>query len=177
MIGGKVEIALIGCIASNGVIGKSGRIPWDLPEDRRRFRVLTGGKGIVMGRNTYISIGHPLEGRINIVLSGRKEWKVSGILLCRDVPAVLTLAQDLGMEELWIVGGGQVYEEFLPLAARMELTLLKHPYPGDVWFPRWKEEEWELVEIARGPRPMGDPLEHEYLRYKRIARAACHLIS
>ena len=170
MIGEMVEIVLIGCIASNGVIGRSGKIPWDLPEDRRRFRAFTWGKGIVMGRNTYLSIGHPLEGRVNIVLSRRKEWNVSGIHLCRGIPTVLDLAIDLGLDALWVIGGGQVYEEFLPLADRMELTRLKQPYPGDVWFPPWKEEEWELVEISRGPRPMEDPLEHEYLRFKRIDR-------
>lgn len=164
-----MEILLIGCIASNGVIGRSGTIPWDLPEDRSRFRALTWGKAIVMGKNTYLSIGHPLEGRINFVLSRRKDFIVSGIHLCRDVPTVLNLGKELGMEQLWIIGGGQVYEEFLPLADRMELTILKRPYGGDVWFPRWKEEEWELKERFEGSRPAGDPLEHEYLRFERIA--------
>jgi len=91
----------------------------------------------------------------------------SGIHLCRDVPAVLNLAEELGIEELWVIGGEQVYKAFLPFANRMELTVLKEFYEGDTWFPRWKEEEWDLTERFRGSRPAGDPLEHEYLRFKR----------
>jgi len=144
-------------------------IPWDLPEDRKRFRAFTWGKGIVMGRITYLSIGHPLEGRINFVLSSRKDMGEWGVYLCRDVPAVLNLAEKLRIEELWVIGGEQVYKAFLPLADRMELTVLKQPYEGDTWFPPWKEEEWELVSRTNGSRPLGDPLEHEYLRFERIA--------
>jgi len=165
---GTVEIVLIGCIASNGVIGRGGRIPWDLPEDRKRFRSLTWGKGVVMGRNTYLSIGHPLPGRINIVLSRKEEFGAPGIQVCRGLDMVSKLGKELGLEELWVIGGGEVYGEFLPLAIRMELTILKQPFAGDVWFPRWEREEWKLVERTPGPRPLGDPLEHEYLRYRRI---------
>lgn len=167
-----MEIVLIGCIASNWVIGRQGTIPWDLPEDRRRFRTLTWGKGIVMGRNTYLSIGRPLEGRIHFVLSQRQDWNVPDIHLCKDVPSLWNMAKERGLEELWIIGGGQVYSEFLPLADRMELTILKQSFEGDVWFPRWNEEEWELEERVVGPRPSGDPLEHEYCRYRRIAPPA-----
>lgn len=167
-----MEIVLVGCIASNGVIGRGERIPWDLPEDRKRFQALTWGKGVVMGRNTYLSIGHPLPGRINFVLSRKleREKEEPGIRLCRDLEAVLKRAKELGVGELWVMGGEKVYEEFLPLAIRMELTMLKHPFAGDVWFPRWKQEEWELVVRTPGTRPLGDPLEHEYLSFKRIRK-------
>ncbi|MCX7787447.1 MAG: dihydrofolate reductase [Spirochaetes bacterium] len=165
-----MEIILIGCLASNRVIGRAGTIPWDLPEDRMRFRTLTWGKGIVMGRITFLSIGHPLEGRVNFVLSRKPDFGASGIHRCKDIPTVLNLAKELRMEELWIIGGEQVYTEFLPLADRMELTMLRQPYEGDAWFPQWRGEEWELKERNRGTRPIGDPLEHEYLRFKRIAQ-------
>ncbi|GAB4375303.1 MAG: dihydrofolate reductase [Spirochaetales bacterium] len=161
-------IVLIGCIASNRVIGRGGTIPWDLPEDRKRFRELTWGKGIVMGMHTYRSIGHPLEGRFNIVLSRGTARDETDLHLCRDIPAVLDLGLKEGMEELWIIGGGEVYAEFLPLAVRMELTLLNQPFEGDVLFPRWDEKDWEVVKRCRGPRAAGDPLEHEYLSMRRI---------
>lgn len=163
-----MQILIIAAVASNGVIGRGGMIPWDLPEDRKRFQALTWGKGVVMGRNTYLSIGHPLSGRINFVLSRKVDIKETGIRLCRDLETVLKLGKELGVGELWVIGGGKVYEGFLPLAVRMELTFLKQPFTGDVWFPRWEQDEWELVKRTPGMRPLGDPFEHEYLSFKRI---------
>jgi dihydrofolate reductase len=136
-------IVLIAAVASNGVIGTGGKLPWAIAADMRRFRQLTMGHPVIMGRATFESIGHPLPGRANIVLSRQRHFAPTGVEVAGDIATALALAKD--EEEVYVIGGAAVYEQFLPLADRLELTLVAAEPAGDAWFPRWERRRWRRV--------------------------------
>lgn len=130
------QIAIIAAMAKNRVIGRAGRIPWDLPEDRAHFRELTMGNVIVMGRRTYEEIGHPLPGRITYILSSTRWFEEEN---CHTVSS---LSEVLGREpdrDIFICGGASLYQEALPLADRIYLTELLWEVAGDTYFPQIDE--------------------------------------
>jgi dihydrofolate reductase len=120
-------------MAENRVIGKNNTIPWDLPADRQRFRSLTMGHPVIMGRKTYESIGFPLEGRTNIVITRQKNFQAKGCLIAHDLRSALDLAGNA--DEVFICGGGDLYRQALPLANRIYLTIIHRDQEGDVFFP------------------------------------------
>src|SRR5580700_448820 len=107
-------------MAQNGVIGRGNRLPWRLPEDLRRFKASTMGKPILMGRKTFESIGHPLAGRLNIVLTRDAHWSATGVAVVHTVEAALAAAGDAG--ELMVIGGAEIYQLVMPFARRIYLT-------------------------------------------------------
>jgi dihydrofolate reductase len=156
-----VTVTLVAAIARNGVIGADGGIPWHLPDDQRRFKELTIGHVLVMGRVTYESIGRPLPGRTTVVVTRSAGWGAGddGVLVAPSVPEALALAATVD-EEVFVVGGTRVYEEALPFADRLELTWVDAEPEGDAWFPAvdwatWREvtreehEGWSAVSYAR----------------------------
>ncbi|AAR33902.1 dihydrofolate reductase [Geobacter sulfurreducens] len=159
-----MRITLIAAMAENRVIGNRGAIPWHLPDDLARFRAITLGHPVLMGRRTFESIGRPLPGRLNIVLSHREGYAPPGCLVARDLAAALELARDAA--ELFVCGGGELYREALPLADRILLTLVQGEFPGDVTFP---EVPADFVETAR-EEGVGGPA-HLFLTYERRKEA------
>lgn len=159
-----MRITLIAAMAENRVIGNRGAIPWHLPDDLARFRAITLGHPVLMGRRTFESIGRPLPGRLNIVLSHREGYAPPGCLVARDLAAALELARDAA--ELFVCGGGELYREALPLADRILLTLVRGEFPGDVTFP---EVPADFVETAR-EEGAGEPA-HLFLTYERRKEA------
>ena len=129
------RVALIVAVAENGVIGRGGALPWRLPSDLRRFRRLTLGKPMIMGRKTYQSIGRPLDGRESIVLSGRRERYPAGVHVAASIKEALALAAQLagarGVEEVAVIGGAEVFAAALPFAERIYLTLVHAKPAGD----------------------------------------------
>lgn len=148
-----LEIVLIAAVAANGVIGHDGEMPWNLPADLRRFKTLTTGHPVVMGRRTFESIvrdlSSPLPDRTNIVLTSRDALDHPGdgeVVVVGSVDAALEAAA--GRDDVaFVAGGGTVYEQFLPIADRLELTELTETVVGDTWFPPIDEERWR--EVAR----------------------------
>ena len=140
---------LIAAVARNGVIGLHGELPWSIPADLRRFKELTDGHPVVMGRVTFESIGHPLAGRTNIVLSRDRGYQADGVEVASNVEAAIEIAKNRhGADaELYVIGGGAVYEQFLSRADRLELTLVDAAPNGDAWFPKWNEAEWREVGV------------------------------
>jgi dihydrofolate reductase len=141
-------ISIIAALAENRVIGHNGAIPWDIPEDRRRFRDLTMGHPVIMGRKTYEAIGHPLPGRRNIVITKDGGFRDDGCLAVNDLSSAL--AACAGNDEVFICGGGEIYREALPLAKRLYLTLVPGTVEGDASFPEIPEEEFEETERRQG---------------------------
>lgn len=144
-------ITLIAAVAANGVIGVDGGMPWHLPADLRRFKRLTMGNPVIMGRRTYESIAAeldgPLPGRMNIVLSRSDPTLHEGTVVVDSVDAAVAEARaaielDDGAEEIFVVGGASVYEQLLPRADRLVLTELEAAYEGDTRFPAFDEEQW-----------------------------------
>lgn len=133
-------LSMIAAIAANGVIGQANRLPWRLPADLEHFRAKTLGKPVVMGCNTWYSIGKPLPERRNIVLSTDRTLVIDGCEVVHEAAEVLTLAAEV--PELMIIGGESVYRLFLPHAERMYLTLIHHPFEGDTYFPPFDQDDW-----------------------------------
>ena len=151
-------IVLIAAMGKNRVIGADGRLPWHLPEDLQRFKKLTMGKPIIMGRVTYESIGRPLPGRTNIVLTRDPKFGPDGVeAVATPGEALLVALRRIGDGgQVAVIGGGQVYGHFLPLAGRMELTIVGSSPPGDTFFPRFEREDWSVIEetVGVGPPPL-----------------------
>ena len=159
-----MTLSLIVAVSQNGVIGANNRLPWHLPADLKRFKQLTMGRPILMGRKTFESIGKPLPGRANIVITRRKEFNCCGTTAVPSLEKGLELCAD--QAEAFVIGGAQIFEQALPLANRIYLTRIGREIEGDTFF-RWDESAWR--ETARQePEPDAqNPLPYTFLTYER----------
>ncbi|GGP52502.1 type 3 dihydrofolate reductase [Shewanella saliphila] len=137
-----MRIAMIAAMANNRVIGKDNKMPWHLPEDLRHFKAMTLSKPVIMGRKTYESIGRPLPGRHNIVISRNPLLTIDGVTCVTDFDAALKAAGDCA--EVVVIGGGQLYEQLLPQADVLYLTMIDLDVDGDTVFPVWDDGSWVL---------------------------------
>ncbi len=135
-----MKISLIAAMADNGVIGIENRLPWNLPGDMKWFRENTLGKPIIMGRKTFDSIGQALPGRSNIIVTRNSDFKADNCVVVNDVDAALAAAGDV--DEVMVIGGASFYEQTLPLADRLYLTLVHAQIEGDSWFPKVDFTQW-----------------------------------
>jgi dihydrofolate reductase len=149
-------VSLIVAMAQNGVIGRGNSLPWRLPRDLRRFRAFTLGKPILMGRKTYGSIGRPLKGRANLVLTRDRSWCAPGVMAVHSLDEAL--AQANPSEELVAIGGAEIYRLVLPFARRIYLTHVHADVPGDTFFPDFDSTQWADVECSAHPADA----EHAY---------------
>jgi dihydrofolate reductase len=159
----EAALAIIVAVAKNGVIGRGGGLPWHLPEDMKRFRALTTGHAIVMGRKTYESIGRPLPKRRNIVVSRQPGLSIPGCEVAADLPSALAIARS---EDAcpFVIGGAAIYAEALPVTTRVFLTEIDREVEGDVRFPELPAA-FEAVERTPGETP-----ELTFVTYERRAR-------
>jgi dihydrofolate reductase len=131
-------------MTTKNVIGKNNSLPdWKIPGDLKRFKALTMGKPIVMGRKTFESLPGALPGRLNIVLTRDPEWKKDGVSIVRSVEEAIDLAKSHGASELMVIGGGEIYNQFLSYATHMELTILNEEHEGDTFFPFFDQTRWQ----------------------------------
>lgn len=143
-------VSLIVAMAQNGVIGRANALPWQrLPEDLKRFRAFTLGKAVLMGRKTFESIGRPLPGRANLVLTRDRAWSAPGVVVVHSVEEALSRAA--GSSELVVIGGAEIYRLVLPFARRMYLTHVHADVPGDTFFPDFDATQWDDVECRMHP--------------------------
>ena len=138
-----MTVSLVVAAAKNNVIGRDGELPWHLPDDLRHFKRLTTGKPIIMGRRTFESIGRPLPDRHNIVMTRDPDYAAAGCDVVTSVSDALKLAGD--DTEVMVIGGGQVYRDFLPRADRIYLTRVQAEIDGDTYFPEIDASDWQLV--------------------------------
>ena len=159
-------VAIVAAMDRDRLIGDGHRLPWRLPADLRRFKAITMGKPIIMGRRTHESIGRPLPGRRNIVLSRRDGYTAPGCDVFPDLEGALAHCGE--SDEAMVIGGAQIYALALPLATRMYLTLLDGRFAGDTWFPAYAANEWK--EIAREEHPADDdaPCPYSFVDYERV---------
>lgn len=164
--------ALIVAMARNRVIGRNNNLPWYLPGDLRYFKQATMGKPIVMGRKTFESIGRPLPGRLNVVVTRDEGWQApAGVAKDHSLPEALRRAEAQaeldGIDEVMVIGGGQVYNDVLPQIDRMYMTQVHADVEGDAWFPVLNWEEWE--EIGREDFSASDnnPYDYSFIVYQR----------
>jgi dihydrofolate reductase len=141
---------IVVAVGRNGVIGVEGGLPWRIPEDLARFKQLTMGHALVMGRATFESIGRPLPGRTNIVLTRRSDWSHDEVAVAGSVDEALEIA-DSRRQDAFIAGGAEVYRQTLKIADRIEVTEVDQSPEGDTWFPTVDWANWR--EVARHVHP------------------------
>ncbi|MCB9832932.1 MAG: dihydrofolate reductase [Planctomycetes bacterium] len=149
-------LTIVVAVDENGLIGRDGDLPWRLPADLAHFKRTTMGKPIVMGRKTWESIGRPLPGRTNVVISRDPAFRAEGALVLHDPAEVADRLAD--HEEVCIIGGAEIYRLFLPLCRRIELTRVHAEIEGDTWFPPLDPAQWH--EIAREERAADEKNAH-----------------
>lgn len=158
------RVSIIVATDDRGGIGRDGQLPWRLPEDLQRFKRITMGKPIVMGRRTWESIGRALPGRHNIVISRQPGLAAPGATVARSLDAALLAAGDV--PEVCVIGGGEIYRLALPLAEEIHLTRVHALVDADTFFPAPDPTEWE--EIGREDRPADERHEHPYSFVKLV---------
>lgn len=170
-----MKIALIVAVAENGIIGRDGDLPWRLSSDLKTFRRLTMGKPLVMGRRTFASIGKPLDGRDNIVVTRDPYFEVQGVTACASISEALTLARILaatrGADEIMVIGGAAIYDAVLSMADRIYLTRVHAAPDGDRTFPTPDPGTWR--EVSREALPQGPRDDHAstLIVYERLGTA------
>ncbi|MCA1979648.1 MAG: dihydrofolate reductase [Thiobacillus sp.] len=159
------RISVIAALAKNRVIGVENRLPWRLPEDLAHFKALTLGHPILMGRKTFESLGRPLPGRANIVITRNPDFHVAGCQVAGSLPAAIELCRDA--DELFFIGGAELYAQAIPLADRLYLTEVDVEAAGDAWFPDYDRAAFR--EVSREPRvgEKGDALHFDFVVYER----------
>lgn len=160
-----MPVTIVAAVARNGIIGVDGRLPWRLPDDLRRFKKLTLGHVLVMGRKTYESIGHPLPGRTTVVVTRNARWDSGSdeVVVAAGVPEAIAAATAID-DEVFVVGGAQVYAAALPVTHRIELTLVDAEPDGDTTFPDVDWGEW--LELGREE---GDGVAYVTYERRRVA--------
>ena len=156
-----LPLCLIAALGENRVIGVNNSMPWHLPGDFKYFKATTLGKPIIMGRKTWDSLGRPLPGRLNIVVSRQAGLKLEGAEVYPSLEAAVGRAEEWALEqgvnELMLIGGAQLYEQALPHADRMYLTRVKLKPEGDAWFPDFRAEDWEQTSFQPNSAEDGKP--------------------
>ncbi len=155
MAEGKPKLSLIMARAENGTIGADNALPWHISSDLKNFKKLTMGKPVLMGRKTFESIGKPLKGRTNIVITRQADWSAPGVIVCHDIKEAVALskqkASDEGAEEIMVIGGAEIYARVLLEADRIYLTEVHRHYEGDAWFTAPDKTQWKELSRERFP--------------------------
>lgn len=165
------EIVLIAAVGENDVIGADGDMPWKLSTDLKHFKRLTLGHPVVMGRKTFESIGRPLPGRANIVVTRDAGWAHEGVARAASLEEAFALAGKTATDAVMVIGGGTIYAAALPLADRLEITRVHASPAGDTLFPKIDPQEWREVARETPPRGEKDTADVTFLTYRRCTQA------
>ena len=161
------QITLIAAMANNRVIGINNTLPWELPADMKHFRAQTMGKPILMGRKTYDSIGRPLPGRQNIVVTRDATLQIEGCSVVQSIDAALEAAGDV--PEVMVMGGASFYEQLLPKADKLVLTLIDLDIEGDAWFPALEGAEWKEVAREEHQPDEKNRWDYTFIEFERVS--------
>ncbi len=154
-----ITVAAIAAMSKNFAIGKDNQLLWHIPDDFRHFKETTMGKPIIMGRKTYESLGKPLPGRANIVITSKPEQIEGDVTTVATIDEAINkakqIATDTSVDEIFIIGGGQIYEAAMPQTQRIYLTVINQDYEGDTFFPKINPAEWDerIIQSAEEPVP------------------------
>jgi dihydrofolate reductase len=161
-----MTISIIVAVAENGIIGRQGTmLPWKLPADLARFKKLTMGHSIIMGRKTYDTIGRPLPGRQNIVVSRNQNYRAEG---CETATSLADAFKKAKSEEVFVIGGGELFKQTLPLAAKLYLTCVHASPPGDVTF-EYDDTEWQTISSETYPADDKNEFAYSFINLQRRA--------
>jgi dihydrofolate reductase len=157
-------LSLIAALARNHTVGIANRLPWHLSDDLKYFKATTSGHPIIMGRKTYDSIGRPLPGRHNIVVTRDRNWKADGVTVVHSIAEAVAAAGEV--DEVFLIGGASLYAEALPLADRLYLTEIDADFDGDAFFPDWPRTQFR--ELRRDTR-QGEDFAYSFVVYEKLS--------
>jgi dihydrofolate reductase len=160
-------ISFLVAMDNRQVIGKDNDLPWHLPADLAYFKRVTMGHSIIMGRKTHESIGRALPGRQNIILTRNSDYQVPGCEVLHSLGEVKRLNSETN-QELFVIGGAELFKELLPLADRLYITHIHHDFEGDTFFPNLGWDEWKVSSREQGIKDEKNPYDYEYVVYDRI---------
>jgi dihydrofolate reductase len=160
-------VSLLVAAGENNVIGKNNKLPWHLPNDLSYFKNQTWAMSILMGRKTFESIGKPLPGRKNIVITRNNDWLHNGVDVVHSMEEAIAKAENYGVKEIFIIGGAEIFETIFPKADRIYLTRIHHKFDGDVFFPQLIQEEWELVRERFCSADQKNAYDHSFQVWQR----------
>lgn len=163
----KPTLSLIAAMSTSRVIGRDNQLPWHLPADLKHFKATTMGKPILMGRKTYESIGRPLPGRLNLVLSRQADLQIQGCTVVSSVQAAMAHVQAQDAPELMVIGGGQLYAQTIDQADRLYLTVVETDIEGDAHFPEFDEAQFKITASEAHAADQANPYVYHFLTYKR----------
>ncbi len=157
------EITIIAAVSENNVLGKNNKLIWHIPNDLKRFKKLTLGHSVIMGRKTFESIARPLPQRKNIILTRNKNYKAKGAVIAHNVKEALNFCEN--DNQPFIIGGGEIYKLFMSISNKIELTRIHKSYDGDAFFPEILEEKWKLVNSKKNNLNETKIINFSYLTY------------
>jgi len=158
------KVTVIAAVAENGVIGVENRLPWHLPDDLRHFRALTRGHAIIMGRRNYESIGRPLPERNNIVITRNPDFTAPGCQVVHSLEQALAAATS---QEVFVIGGAEVYRQALPIADKLVITVVHAAVAGDVSFPEYPANAWREITRERHEADERHAYAYSFVTYER----------
>jgi dihydrofolate reductase len=159
------RVSIIAALARNRAIGRGNAMPWRLPEDLKRFRRLTMGHAVIMGRKTFESIGRPLPGRDNIVITRSRDWDPSGCVTVHSLEDALRAVDS--SHDAFVIGGAQIYALALPLARRLYLTEIERDFEGDAFFPELDASSWRETSRERHAAGGTEGFDYAFVEYER----------
>ena len=157
------RLVLVAAVAANGIIGANGRLPWHIPEELKHFKKLTLGHPVIMGRRTWESLGKPLPGRENIVISRKPGFEAPGASVAASVEGAIALCT--GEPVAFVIGGTELFKDSLPVAAGMVLTEIDRDYEGDTHFPDWDRNAWRMSQ--KEAHTSTDGVRFDFVLYER----------
>jgi dihydrofolate reductase len=159
------ELSLIVAMDENRLIGSNNDLPWQMPADLAYFKRTTMGKPIIMGRKTFASIGRPLPGRRNIVITRDSDFSAAGCEIANGIDAALSMCSD--MEEVMLIGGASLYQQTIDQATQLYITLIHHSFEGDTWFPEFDLREWKQESREDHDADHGNPHAYSFMKFVR----------
>lgn len=160
------RVSVIAAVARNRVIGVDNRLPWHLPEDLAHFKAVTLGHPVLMGRKTFDSLGRPLPGRSNVVITRNRDYRPDGAKTAASIDAALELCA--GSDEVFFIGGAELYAQVIPLADRLYLTEVDIDAEGDAWFPEYDGSAFRETARESHTGSRGDALKFDFVTYDRV---------
>lgn len=160
-------ISLIVAMDQHRLIGKDNQLPWHIPQDLAYFKKVTMNHKIIMGRKTFESIGRPLPGRENIILTRDKTYTQEGCTILHSIDEIIGMSTHSD-EELFVIGGAEIFKEILPVSDRLYITKIDHVFEGDTYFPNINETEWKKVSVEKGIKDEKNPYDYQFVVYEKI---------
>jgi len=168
-----MTLSLIAAMAEDGCIGFQNKLPWHIPEDLKHFKELTLGHPVIMGRKTYDSMGRLLPGRLNIIITHQKDFKIDGAEICNSLKEATKTGEQSSpqVNEQFVIGGGEIFKQALQNADRLYLTIVHEKFKGDTYFPKLDlEKDFKITEKTRHRSSGSQGLEYTFITAERIKR-------